>query len=352
MDPNKIKSFNWYRGSLEWLQQRTFFLTVTGSRAYGTATETSDWDYKGIAIPPKEYFYGFLSKFEQAENKDGLDITIFDVRKFIALACDANPSILEMLFTDEADWVIPSCDECNEVWAKLWFNRQLFVTKKAKHTFSGYAHSQMHRLKTHRGFLLNPPKSKPTRQQFSLPDYSTIDKEQLAVFNARVRKLEDQFAGTGITKDQLEEVDETMVTTVAAEIDLNKSLIPVIIAERKYANAMRVFKQYETWKLERNPKRAALEAKFGMDTKHAAHLVRLLRMGYEILTTGNVIVKRPDAEELLSIRNGAWSYDRLEAYAFEMDMSLGQAYDKATIPNAPNKKILDDLCVSLVASAL
>jgi len=45
-----------------------------------------------------------------------------------------------------------------------------------------------------------------------------------------------------------------------------------------------------------------LEAKFGFDTKHAMHLIRLLRMAREILETGVVHVKRPDAEELSAIR--------------------------------------------------
>ena len=57
----------------------------------------------------------------------------------------------------------------------------------------------------------------------------------------------------------------------------------------------------------------ALEAAHGYDTKHGAHLVRLLRMGREIVETGSVHVWRGDrdADELLAIRAGAWSYDRL-----------------------------------------
>ncbi|AEZ66297.1 hypothetical protein phiTE_131 [Pectobacterium phage phiTE] len=36
----------------------------------------------------------------------------------------------------------------------------------------------------------------------------------------------------------------------------------------------------------RNAARHELEEKFGYDTKHAMHLVRLLRMSQEILETG------------------------------------------------------------------
>jgi len=80
------------------------------------------------------------------------------------------------------------------------------------------------------------------------------------------------------------------------------------------------------WKKERNPARRDLEVKSGYDTKHASHLVRLMRMGYEILTTGQVIVKRPDAEELLLIKNGGWSYERVMEYKEELQTKLDVAY--------------------------
>src|SRR3990167_9060451 len=84
--------FDWkrdYRGNLEWLPERTVLLTIHGSRAYGLATETSDVDIKGIAVPPKEYFHGFLRRSDQAESKNP-DMTIYDVRKFFQLAADCT----------------------------------------------------------------------------------------------------------------------------------------------------------------------------------------------------------------------------------------------------------------------
>jgi hypothetical protein len=62
------------------------------------------------------------------------------------------------------------------------------------------------------------------------------------------------------------------------------------------------------------------------NSKHASHLVRLMRMGYEILTSGKVIVKRPDAEELLAIKNGAWSFEQVMEYKDMMDNKLGEEY--------------------------
>lgn len=86
-----------------------------------------------------------------------------------------------------------------------------------------------------------------------------------------------------------------------------------------YEAAKDTWANYWQWKKERNKKRSVLEEQFGYDTKHAMHLVRLLRMGAEALETGVLNVRRPDAEELLRIRDGAWSYDQLVKYAEEVD---------------------------------
>jgi hypothetical protein len=53
-------------------------------------------------------------------------------------------------------------------------------------------------------------------------------------------------------------------------------------------------------------------------------------MGQEILTTGQVQVLRPDAEELLQIRDGKWSYDELLEYAEDMDNDIRNKNYKGT----------------------
>ena len=78
---------------------------------------------------------------------------------------------------------------------------------------------------------------------------------------------------------------------------------------------------------------------FHGNTKHAMHLVRLLRMCTETLTTGQVIVHRPDANELLEIRNGSWSYDELIKYAESIDNQVrNQLYHTTKLRKKPNLK--------------
>lgn len=316
--------FDWkrdYGGNLEWLPTNTILLTVHGSHAYGLATETSDVDIKGIAIPPRQYFTGFMHRFEQAESKDP-DMVVYDIRKFFALAADCNPNIIEVLWTDDADII-----SINQYGEHIRHFKTLFLSKKAKYTFSGYAIAQLKRIKTHRKWLLNPPSKKPERSDFGLPQTTVLS----AGIIGAIQSLESKG-------------------TQAA--DFGPHVMHAYQRERGYFNALREFQQYEQWKASRNPKRAEIEAKYGYDCKHAMHLVRLLRMCEEILSTGQVLVKRPDRDELLAIRNGAWEYDQLIEWAERQDKLSEELLAKSSLPNGPDRQYLDTLCRTIVEEAI
>ena len=57
------------------LHEHTVFLVVAGSHAYGFATPESDWDYRGIAIPPISTYIGLHPAFEQSV--DGPNKTVY-----------------------------------------------------------------------------------------------------------------------------------------------------------------------------------------------------------------------------------------------------------------------------------
>ena len=107
-------------------------------------------------------------------------------------------------------------------------------------------------------------------------------------------------------------------------------------------------KSYHKWKANRNDSRKVLESQFGYDTKHAMHVVRLLRTAEEALLTGEVNVKRPDAEELLAIRNGAWSYDELMEYFNDKSTEIRESImKKSVLPKKANPKLATKIIVDL-----
>jgi uncharacterized protein len=82
--------------------------------------------------------------------------------------------------------------------------------------------------------------------------------------------------------------------------------------------------------------------------KHAMHLVRLVRMGEEILSGKGVIVNRPDREELLAIRNGHWCMEWLERFTREAETRLETLYWHSPLAKEPDRRRLDDLCTQIV----
>ncbi|MFO0750928.1 MAG: hypothetical protein U1F43_35435 [Myxococcota bacterium] len=82
------------------------------------------------------------------------------------------------------------------------------------------------------------------------------------------------------------------------------------------------------------------------------HLVRLLRMGAEILRGGAIIVRRPDRDELLAVRGGALSFEALEARCAEHERDIAAALTSTTLPEEPDDEALDALCVAIVEEVL
>ena len=246
------------------LKKHTILLTVVGSRAYGINQEGSDIDVKGVAIPPQELLLGCVKPFEQADSESQLEVfsdlfseserkiiessklegTIYGLSKFMRLAMNCNPNVLDVLFCRNSDVKIET-----EIGMKLRQNRNLFLSMKARNSFLGYASSQLKNLRTKR---------------------------------------------------------------------------------------------------QKSSNRFELVEKFGYDSKSGAHLYRLLSMGYEILTTGQVNVYRGeiDAEKLVAIRKGSMSIEELESWADEK-ISQIKSIKSSPLPDKPDVDRINRLCVEL-----
>lgn len=347
-----------------WLPERTILLVRHGSHAYGTSTPSSDLDAKGVAVPPPRYFHGFSRRFEQVETRAPVDLVIYDIRKFMALAAECNPNIIEVLWVDPEDLLVVT-----EAGRRLLAHRRDFLSARARHTFSGYAMSQLKRIHTHRRWLLNPPQEEPRRADFGLPEAMSLTREQYGAAEARIEEMLESWEVDWSRFDRVarlelreqlarslaeqEAASDARFAAAARHVGYDENFIELITREKRYRQARKEWQQYQTWQRERNPARAKLEAEYGYDAKHAAHLVRLLRMCREILETGEVRVRRPDAAELLAIRQGAWSFDELIAWAEAQQAELDRLYRTTTaVPREPDLEALDALCVELVASML
>lgn len=97
-------------------------------------------------------------------------------------------------------------------------------------------------------------------------------------------------------------------------------------------------------------KRKELVEHFGYDTKNAAHLIRLLKMGIEALCTGELIVERPDNNMLLEIKRGEWTLDRILKYSDSLFNLMDEALVKSTLISRVDYKFVNDLCMQITKS--
>ncbi|MFZ5892697.1 MAG: DNA polymerase beta superfamily protein [Myxococcota bacterium] len=366
----------------------TIFVTLAGSQAHGTARADSDLDLRGICVMPLEQRLSLFATFEQDASPlagpvwnsvearvrahtsaaralgTKTESVVFELAKFLKLCVQANPNALEILFADERDWLFET-----PAWLTLRAERHLFLTRRVEESFLGYAVAQLKRIRTHRAWLLAPPSEAPTREAFGLPPAATINRDdqnrleqsiagKLESYGIADLEMPTELRATlthkwrELVRDVLscseDELSNRLRAVASSGVSIPVEVVNALNAEKRYLAAVKSWEAYRTWQRERNPQRAALEARFGYDTKHAMHLVRLLRMGLEAIEEKDLFVRRADAAELLSIRDGALSYDELLCLSTDLEGRIKEACQRSTLPTKVDEARVDALFQTLV----
>jgi uncharacterized protein len=202
--------------------------TVHGSNAYGLPRAGSDVDIKGVMIGPPAWYFGWTGGPEQIDLS--LDHVRYEIRKFFRLAVDANPTVLELMWTRPEDHRVVS-----SIGERMLAAREGFLSRRVAERFGRYALAQLKRIQSHRTWLLSPPPGAPTRGQFGLPDRTLIPADQLAAAEALLDAGEREAA------------------------DVSPNFIEVLNREKRYKSAQAQWRQYNDWLKNRNPARSDLE---------------------------------------------------------------------------------------------
>ncbi|MDB5310987.1 MAG: putative nucleotidyltransferase [Gemmataceae bacterium] len=113
------------------------YRVVVGSRAFGLATESSDEDRRGVYLPPADWHWSLSKPPEQVEFfADGVEEVDWEIEKFIRLALQANPNILETLWSP----VVLLADETGDELRRM---RTAFLSRHLYKTYSGYVPSSV-----------------------------------------------------------------------------------------------------------------------------------------------------------------------------------------------------------------
>lgn len=89
-------------------------------------------------------------------------------------------------------------------------------------------------------------------------------------------------------------------------------------------------------------KRKELVEKYGYDTKHAGHVVRLLDEVQQLLQTGDMSIDA-NREQLKSVRQGAWTLQQFEDYFNSKERELESVFLECQLPNKPDEDRVKDV---------
>jgi hypothetical protein len=82
--------------------------------------------------------------------------------------------------------------------------------------------------------------------------------------------------------------------------------------------------------------------------KNASHCIRLLKMGVEFLSSGELNVSRHDAPLLLEIKRGEWSLDKVKKEAERLFNLADEAYIRSKLPEKPNYEKANEIVMEVL----
>lgn len=322
------------------------FEAISGSRAFGLATENSDTDIRGVYYLPKEDFFG-LNYIPQISNETN-DITYYEIGRFVELLQKNNPNILEILASPE------DCILYQHPLMDL-LKTEDFLSKVCKDSFAGYAISQIKKAKGLNKKILNPIE----KERKSILDFCFVLEGQGSVplkkWLSAYGKVQEKCGLTNIdhTKGmyavfydesgtlgykgviQNEEANQVSVSSVPKD---EKPVSYVFCNLDAYSVYCKDYREYWKWVAERNEDRYNVNQKHGQnyDSKNMMHTIRLLQSCEQIFKTRSLTVRVENRDELLDIKAGNQSYEDVMQKAEKLIQSIENHYSVSSLPDYPD----------------
>lgn len=114
---------------------------IVGSRLHNLYNEKSDYDIRGIFMHPIQ---DLVSPFKKIKNTSWVegdeDNTAYELREFCKMATQGNPTVLEILWSNQIRSDSPVAKEMRENRHKFLDSKRVFEAHK------GYAHNQYNKM--------------------------------------------------------------------------------------------------------------------------------------------------------------------------------------------------------------
>ena len=337
------------------------YKVIRGSHAYGTNLPSSDTDYSGIYIQSLDDIIGL--KYREQVNDSKNDIVYYEIRRFLELLTSNNPTVLELLNTPD-DCIVYK----HPVMDMILENKEKFITKNCRNSFGGYARQQISKAQG-LNKKMNWEQSQVTRKgpldfcyviegekTIPLIDFlkqNEIDQKYCGL--SKIPHARDMYAlffdsnlesSIGFRGIVVENSNKIRLSNIPK--DMQHTCV-FYYNEDGYSMHCRKFKEYEEWLKNRNTQRyVEIENhQQSIDGKNMMHTRRLLDMAKEIALGQGINVRRPDAEFLISIRQGKVNLEDLIQHAEDEIKEIDKLYAESNLPDDVDKNFVNDLLIEM-----
>lgn len=311
------------------LGNNIILLGLGGSHAYGTNVEGSDLDVRGCALNSKSEILT-NENFEQFVNED-TDTTIYSFNKLITLLSSCNPNTIEILGLKPEHYIYLS-----SIGKELLDHKKLFLSKRAIHSFGGYASAQLRRL---------------DNKAVRLTGQAEQEQHILNSINNAAYTFKDKYFPLSDTDNISLYLDKAVQEGFDKEIfmDVHLTHYPLRDYKGMWSEMSNIVKDYA-----KVGRRNANAIEHGKLAKHMMHLIRLYLMCLDILERGEIVTYREkDHDLLMEIRNGKYLDDNKQPIPefFEMvdefENKLEYAKQNTDLPDNPDFNAIKEFTISV-----
>lgn len=268
-----------------------------GSHLYGTSTPSSDEDYKGVHLPSGPAIVlqraedvintGVVAKDGVKNTAEAVDRDSYSLQKFLIMLSKGDTVATEILFAPPEMQVY-----ADPIWPKIQGHGRAILNRQAK-GFVGYCQRQAAK------YGIKGSRMAAVRSLLDLLEHELANDRKLSSIEPILRQFAEREEHASF---------ENIPSPNGAD------LWHIVCCDRKMPmttsikEAKNVFQK--VWDNYGERARAAMTNE-GIDWKAVSHAVRVARQALELLRDHTITFPRPDAAELLRIKQGLVPYSEV-----------------------------------------
>lgn len=291
-----------------------------GSYLYGTNTENSDIDYKGVFIPnwedillqkaPKQIINNTKKDTSYRNDKNDVDSEYYSLHKFLQLLTEGNTPALDLYFANT------HIIEPHPIWLELQQNSHKLITKQAS-SFLGYCYTQA--------------------SKYSIKG-SRLDSLQKVIKLLETKSDNDKLLEFWDEIEQIVKNDEHVNIEIIPGV--NKEPIPHLeVCKKRMAwfNTVKqcLFVYNKVYNAYGERAKMAQDNK-GVDFKALHHSLRVCQEAKELLQTGKITFPLNNVDFHLKIKRGELTYKELSVLIEDAMEEVKQLEKTSTLREKPD----------------